>query len=133
MAIETQHSEDQNQANMPVAYAISRPEDFILPQNNNEDGVLNHLTSHLNNTWENFPKALVISEGGFNNSTIGRPTLAELVVVSSTINLKMKYYTVDKTQLLFFLLKLTQYDVLKSIQRNDNLTIPLDVNLLNRF
>jgi hypothetical protein len=33
--------------------------------------VLTHLTSHLDGTWEDFPKTLVISGGGFNSTTLG--------------------------------------------------------------
>jgi hypothetical protein len=53
-------------ANLLVAYAISRPEDFTK-----EEEVLTNLTSHLDRSWENFPKALMISGEGFNSSTLG--------------------------------------------------------------
>jgi hypothetical protein len=53
---------------MPVAYAISRPEDFAATK---EGEVLANLASHLDGSWENFPKALMISGGGFNSSTLG--------------------------------------------------------------
>jgi hypothetical protein len=70
-AAEAQMSEDEDQGNMPVAFAITRPEDFILPAKPDGEEILNHLASHMDGTWENFPKALVISGGGFNSSTLG--------------------------------------------------------------
>jgi hypothetical protein len=62
--VEDPPAEEEARANLPVAYAISRPEDFAQ-----EEEVLTHLTSHLDGSWENFPKALMISGGGFNSST----------------------------------------------------------------
>ncbi|KAK2389826.1 hypothetical protein QL285_063389 [Trifolium repens] len=64
--VEEPPAEEEALANLPVAYAISRPEDFA-----GEGEALTHLTSHLDGTWENFPKALMISGGGFNNTTLG--------------------------------------------------------------
>ncbi|MCI51854.1 hypothetical protein A2U01_0073098, partial [Trifolium medium] len=32
---------------------------------------MKHLTAHMYGSWENFTKALVISGGGFNKTTIG--------------------------------------------------------------
>ncbi|GAU27038.1 hypothetical protein TSUD_314000 [Trifolium subterraneum] len=173
-----QHVEDENRVIGGVALAISRPEDFLPLQTNEEKGALDYLAAHLDGSWENFPGALVISGGGFNpitigsikrkfdelekaspveeikitelteenlvpyvgsdlqgfngsttkpwgyvdlivtfgenkvmksvkvkflvvdcpslyNCIIGRPTLAELFAVSSTIHLKLKYYTKD--------------------------------------
>jgi hypothetical protein len=59
-------AEEETRASLPVAYAITRPEDFAQGEE-----VLDHLTSHLNGSWENFPKTLVISGGGFNDKTLG--------------------------------------------------------------
>jgi hypothetical protein len=69
--IEAQPAEDEAQANIPVGYAISRPEDFIMAETTNDEEVLANLTSHLDGSWENFPKALMISGEGFNSSTLG--------------------------------------------------------------
>ncbi|KAK2383691.1 hypothetical protein QL285_071117 [Trifolium repens] len=66
--VEDPPAEEDTQANMPVAYAISRPEDFVATK---EGEVLANLASHLDGSWENFPKALMISGGGFNSSTLG--------------------------------------------------------------
>ncbi|GAU47361.1 hypothetical protein TSUD_403640 [Trifolium subterraneum] len=165
-----QHVEEENRVIGGVALAISRPEDFLPLQTDEENGALDYLAAHLDGSWENFPGALVISGGGFNpitigsikrkfdelekasplteenlvpyvgsdlqgfngsttkpwgyvylivtfgenkamksvkvkflvvdcpslyNCIIGRPTLAELFAVSSTIHLKLKYYTKD--------------------------------------
>ncbi|MCI71757.1 hypothetical protein A2U01_0093020, partial [Trifolium medium] len=49
---------------MPVAMAISRPEDFLSSPVEGEDRLMKHFAAHMG-TWENFPKALVIL-GGFN-------------------------------------------------------------------
>ncbi|GAU51986.1 hypothetical protein TSUD_417870, partial [Trifolium subterraneum] len=54
-----------------VALAISRPEDFLPLQTDEEKGALDYLAAHLGGSWENFPGALVISGGGFNPITIG--------------------------------------------------------------
>ncbi|GAU10782.1 hypothetical protein TSUD_424450, partial [Trifolium subterraneum] len=54
-----------------VALAISRPEDFLPLQTDEEKGALDYLAAHLDGSWENFPRALVISGGGFNPITIG--------------------------------------------------------------
>jgi hypothetical protein len=64
--VEEPSVEEEARANLPVAYAISRLEDFAK-----EGEVLTHLTSHLDGTWEDFPKTLVISGGGFNSTTLG--------------------------------------------------------------
>ncbi|KAK2409752.1 hypothetical protein QL285_045156 [Trifolium repens] len=64
--VEDPPAEEETRASLPVAYAITRPEDFTQGEE-----VLAHLTSHLNGSWENFPKTLVISGGGFNNTTLG--------------------------------------------------------------
>ncbi|GAU51226.1 hypothetical protein TSUD_136230 [Trifolium subterraneum] len=173
-----QHVEEENRVIGGVVLAISRPEDFLPLQTDEEKGALDYLAAHLDGSWENFPGALVISGGGFNpitivsikrkfdelekaspveeikitelteenlvpyvgsdlqgfngsttkpwgyvdlivtfgenktmksvkvkflvvdcpslyNCIIGRPTLAELFAVSSTIYLKLKYYTKD--------------------------------------
>ncbi|MCI60601.1 hypothetical protein A2U01_0081857, partial [Trifolium medium] len=72
MAIEAPTpEEDDNRAAMPTAYAISRLKDFLPPPDADEEGIMKHLTAHMDGSWENFPKALVISEGGFNKTTIG--------------------------------------------------------------
>ncbi|MCI44885.1 hypothetical protein A2U01_0066124, partial [Trifolium medium] len=56
---------------VPTAFAISRPEDFLPSPGSDEEGLMKHLTAHMDDSWENFPKALVISGGGFNKNTIG--------------------------------------------------------------
>jgi hypothetical protein len=49
-AAEAQMSEDEDQGNMPVAFAITRPEDFILPAKPDGEEILNHLASHMDGT-----------------------------------------------------------------------------------
>ncbi|GAU10194.1 hypothetical protein TSUD_418670, partial [Trifolium subterraneum] len=66
-----QHVEDENRVIGGVALAISRPEDFLPLQTDEEKGALDYLAAHLDGSWENFPRALVISGGGFNPITIG--------------------------------------------------------------
>ncbi|GAU19888.1 hypothetical protein TSUD_171140 [Trifolium subterraneum] len=66
-----QHVEDENRVIGGVALAISRPEDFLPLQTDEEKGALDYLAAHLDGSWENFPGALVISGGGFNPITIG--------------------------------------------------------------
>ncbi|GAU38385.1 hypothetical protein TSUD_147530 [Trifolium subterraneum] len=66
-----QHVEEENRVIGGVALAISRPEDFLPLQTDEEKGALDYLAVHLDESWENFPGALVISEGGFNPITIG--------------------------------------------------------------
>ncbi|GAU11232.1 hypothetical protein TSUD_342220 [Trifolium subterraneum] len=66
-----QHVEDENRVIGAVALAISRPEDFLPLQTDEEKGTLDYLAAHLDGSWENFPGALVISGGGFNPITIG--------------------------------------------------------------
>ncbi|MCI75375.1 hypothetical protein A2U01_0096644, partial [Trifolium medium] len=46
--------------------SISRPEDFIVPDHFEDSYVALTL-----NEWENFPKDMVISGGGFDKHTIG--------------------------------------------------------------
>ncbi|MCI28937.1 hypothetical protein A2U01_0050140 [Trifolium medium] len=72
MAIEAPTpEEDDNRTTLPTAYAISRLEDFLPPPDADEEGLMTHLTAHIDGSWENFHKALVISGGGFNKTTIG--------------------------------------------------------------
>ncbi|MCI26884.1 hypothetical protein A2U01_0048082, partial [Trifolium medium] len=72
MAIETPTPEEEdNRAPIPTAFAILRPEDFLPPPDADEEGIMKHLTAHMDGSWESFPKALVISGGGFNKTTIG--------------------------------------------------------------
>ncbi|GAU18714.1 hypothetical protein TSUD_80020 [Trifolium subterraneum] len=66
-----QHVEEENKVIGRVALAISRPEDFLPLQTDEEKGALDYLVAHLDGSWENFPGALVISGGGFNPITIG--------------------------------------------------------------
>ncbi|GAU39725.1 hypothetical protein TSUD_144910 [Trifolium subterraneum] len=66
-----QHVEDENRVIGGVALAISRPEDFLPLQADEEKGALDYLAAHLDGSWENFLGALVISGGGFNPITIG--------------------------------------------------------------
>ncbi|GAU40178.1 hypothetical protein TSUD_292830 [Trifolium subterraneum] len=66
-----QYVEEQNRVIGGVALAISRPEDFLPLQADEEKGALDYLVAHLDGSWENFPGALVISGGGFNPITIG--------------------------------------------------------------
>ncbi|CAJ2674998.1 unnamed protein product [Trifolium pratense] len=162
--------EQENRGIVPQALAISAPEIPLPSPGSDEGALLRHFNAHLNGSWENFPKALVITGGGlnkitlgsvkrkfeelenvcslseknlvpyvgpdlqgFNGSTtkpwgyvdlivtfgeekamksvrtqfmvvdcpslynciIGRTTLAELFAVSSTVHLKLKYYTPD--------------------------------------
>ncbi|GAU50675.1 hypothetical protein TSUD_187590 [Trifolium subterraneum] len=71
LASPEQHVEDENRVIGGVALAISRPEDFLPLQTDEEKGALDYLAAHLDGSWENFPGALVISGGGFNPITIG--------------------------------------------------------------
>ncbi|GAU42817.1 hypothetical protein TSUD_288450 [Trifolium subterraneum] len=66
-----QHVEEDNRVIGGVALAISRPEDFLPLQTDEEKGALDYLVAHLDGSWENFLGALVISGGGFNPITIG--------------------------------------------------------------
>ncbi|GAU48076.1 hypothetical protein TSUD_81360 [Trifolium subterraneum] len=66
-----QHVEEENRVISGVALAISRPEDFLPLQTDEEKGALDYLAAHLDGSWENFLGALVISGGGFNPITIG--------------------------------------------------------------
>ncbi|GAU42123.1 hypothetical protein TSUD_350970 [Trifolium subterraneum] len=66
-----QHVEEENRVIGGVALAISRPEDFLPLPTDEEKGALDYLAAHLDGSWENFPRALVISGGGFNPVTIG--------------------------------------------------------------
>ncbi|GAU30613.1 hypothetical protein TSUD_62330 [Trifolium subterraneum] len=66
-----QHVEDENRVIGGVALTISRPEDFLPLQTDEEKGALDYLAAHLDGSWENFPGALIISGGGFNPITIG--------------------------------------------------------------
>ncbi|MCI00082.1 hypothetical protein A2U01_0021098, partial [Trifolium medium] len=61
---------EDSQNNMPVAFAISRHEDFVVPPEG-EPNVLEDLNAHIDGSWENFPQAMMISGGGINNTTIG--------------------------------------------------------------
>jgi hypothetical protein len=58
-----QQSDGEHNIAMPVAYAISRHENFILPLEDKNEDVLDHLASDMG--------ALVISGGGFGNLTMG--------------------------------------------------------------
>ncbi|CAJ2668042.1 unnamed protein product [Trifolium pratense] len=147
--------EQENRGIVPQALAISAPEIPLPSPGSDEGALMRHFNAHLNGSWENFPKALVITGGGlnkitlgsvkrkfeelenvcsgFNGSTtkpwgyvdlivtfgeekamksvrtqfmvvdcpslynciIGRTTLVELFAVSSTVHLKLKYYTLD--------------------------------------
>ncbi|MCI49991.1 hypothetical protein A2U01_0071235, partial [Trifolium medium] len=55
----------------PTAFAITRLDDFLPPCDPDEEGLLKHLTANMDGSWENFPKSLVITGGGFNKTTIG--------------------------------------------------------------
>ncbi|GAU45897.1 hypothetical protein TSUD_24990 [Trifolium subterraneum] len=66
-----QHVEEENRVIGGVALVISRPEDFLPLQTDEEKGALDYLAAHLDGSWENFPGALVISGGGSNPITIG--------------------------------------------------------------
>ncbi|MCI07470.1 hypothetical protein A2U01_0028539, partial [Trifolium medium] len=62
MAIEAPTTEkEDNRALVPTTFAISRLEDFLPPPDADEEGLMKHLTAHMDGSWENFPKALVIS------------------------------------------------------------------------
>ncbi|GAU42711.1 hypothetical protein TSUD_382470 [Trifolium subterraneum] len=89
-----QHVKEENRVIGGVALAISKLEDFLPLQTDEEKGALDYLAAHLDGTWENFPGALekgaldylaahldgtwenfpgalVISGGGFNPIIIG--------------------------------------------------------------
>ncbi|GAU32883.1 hypothetical protein TSUD_59710 [Trifolium subterraneum] len=68
---QNKHVEEENRVIGGVALAISRPEDFLPLQTDEEKGALDYLAAHLDGSWENFPGALVISGGGFNPIIIG--------------------------------------------------------------
>lgn len=60
---EAQQQSGGDNNSMPIAYAISRPEDFILPEKEKDKDLLDHLAAHMG--------SLVISGGGFGTSTLG--------------------------------------------------------------
>ncbi|MCI51728.1 hypothetical protein A2U01_0072972, partial [Trifolium medium] len=71
MAIDAPTTDDEeNRTAVPTAFAITSLDDFLPPCNPDEEGLMKHLTAHMDGSWENFPKALVISGGGFNKNTI---------------------------------------------------------------
>ncbi|MCI49860.1 hypothetical protein A2U01_0071104, partial [Trifolium medium] len=72
MAIDaTAIDDEENRTAVLTAFAITRLDDFMPPCDPDEEGLLKHLTAHLDGSWENFPKSLVITGGWFNKTTMG--------------------------------------------------------------
>ncbi|MCI53061.1 hypothetical protein A2U01_0074307, partial [Trifolium medium] len=72
MTIEAPAAEEEdNRTPIPTTFAINRAENHLPPPAADEEGSMKYLTAHMDDTWENFPQALVISGGGFNKNTIG--------------------------------------------------------------
>ncbi|MCI32630.1 hypothetical protein A2U01_0053844, partial [Trifolium medium] len=72
MSIEAPAAEEEdNRTAVSTSFTISRPGDFLPPPGSDEEGLMKHLAAHMDGSWENFPKALVITGGGFNKNTIG--------------------------------------------------------------
>ncbi|CAJ2641456.1 unnamed protein product [Trifolium pratense] len=63
--------EQENRGIVPQALAISAPEIPLPSPGSDEGALLRHFNAHLNGSWENFPKALVITGGGLNKITLG--------------------------------------------------------------
>ncbi|GAU10340.1 hypothetical protein TSUD_418960, partial [Trifolium subterraneum] len=99
-----QHVEDENRVIEGVALAISRPEDFLPLQTDEEKGALDYLAAHLDGSWENFPGALVISGGGFNPITIGsiKRKFDELEKVSPVEEIKITEVKESSVPLAFY-------------------------------
>ncbi|MCI43902.1 hypothetical protein A2U01_0065141, partial [Trifolium medium] len=58
--------DEENRTAVPTAFAITGLDDFLPPCDSDEEGLMKHLTAHMDGSWENFPKSLVITGGGFN-------------------------------------------------------------------
>ncbi|MCI69855.1 hypothetical protein A2U01_0091118, partial [Trifolium medium] len=59
MAIDTPATDDEeNRTAVSTTFAITRLDDFLPLCNPDEDGLLKHLTAHMDGSWENFPKSL---------------------------------------------------------------------------
>ncbi|CAJ2652721.1 unnamed protein product [Trifolium pratense] len=69
MAIDV--SEQENRGIVPQALTISAPEIPLPSPGSDEGALMRHFNAHLNGSWENFPKALVITGGGLNKITLG--------------------------------------------------------------
>ncbi|PNX65760.1 hypothetical protein L195_g062759, partial [Trifolium pratense] len=56
--------EGDDRTTIPAVYAISKPEISLPSPDSNEEALMRHFNAHLNDSWENFPKAMVITSGG---------------------------------------------------------------------
>ncbi|CAJ2674684.1 unnamed protein product [Trifolium pratense] len=68
-AVETSNSEEaapESSGHKPVALAISRPEDFLIPDHLDDTYIAPTL-----NKWDTLAQAMVISGGGFDKQTVG--------------------------------------------------------------
>ncbi|CAJ2668233.1 unnamed protein product [Trifolium pratense] len=63
--------QENNRGIIPQALAISVPEIPLPSPGSDEGALMRHFNAHLNGSWENFPKALVITGGGLNKITLG--------------------------------------------------------------
>ncbi|CAJ2661598.1 unnamed protein product [Trifolium pratense] len=70
MAIDASEQEN-NRAVVPQALAISAPEIPLPSPGSDEEALMRHFNAHMNGSWENFPKAMVITGGGISKVTIG--------------------------------------------------------------
>ncbi|CAJ2662096.1 unnamed protein product [Trifolium pratense] len=70
MAIDVPEQEN-NRGIVPQALTISAPEIPLPSPGSDEGALMRHFNAHLNGSWENFPKALVITGGGLNKFTLG--------------------------------------------------------------
>ncbi|MCI30276.1 hypothetical protein A2U01_0051485, partial [Trifolium medium] len=72
MAIDAAAAQEDNRAILPQALAISTLPEIPLPSPGSDEGALmRHFNAHLNGSWENFPKAMVITGGGISKQTLG--------------------------------------------------------------
>ncbi|MCI97150.1 hypothetical protein A2U01_0118450, partial [Trifolium medium] len=56
MAIDAPATDDEeNHTAVPTTFAITRLDDFLPPCDQDEEGLLKHLTAHMDGSWENFP------------------------------------------------------------------------------
>ncbi|CAJ2633414.1 unnamed protein product [Trifolium pratense] len=69
MAIDASEQEN-NRAVVPQTLAISALEIPLPSPGSDEEALMRHFNAHMNGSWENFPKAMVITGGGISKVTI---------------------------------------------------------------
>ncbi|CAJ2640291.1 unnamed protein product [Trifolium pratense] len=70
MAIDVSEQEN-NRTIVPQALSISAPEIPLPSPGSDEEALMRHFNAHMNGSWENFAKAMVITGGGISKVTIG--------------------------------------------------------------